>query len=97
ALEIVREGPFRTARFPGGDHANGNFPAMARDTAPLSEADTKAICQAVHDARPDIDLIYLQRQNPVQVGVSNPLAELSSIRSPNVSLAVDLSGGFEGV
>jgi CelD/BcsL family acetyltransferase involved in cellulose biosynthesis len=28
ALEIVVQGPLRFARFPGGQHANGNFPAL---------------------------------------------------------------------
>jgi CelD/BcsL family acetyltransferase involved in cellulose biosynthesis len=97
ALEVVREGPFRIARYPGGDHANGNFPAVARDGAKLSEDDAKAICEAIHDARPDIDLVYLQRQNPRHSATENALVELSSVQSPNVSLAVDLSGGFDGV
>ena len=33
ALEVVRRGPFRIARFMGGHHANGNFPAMTSSFA----------------------------------------------------------------
>lgn len=97
ALEIVREGPFRIARFPGGHHANGNFVALAHNCDGLGEDDARTICSALHEARPDIDLVCLERQNPHQDGVANPLSGLASIRSPNLSLAVDLSGGFAGV
>lgn len=96
ALEIVREGPFRIARFPGGSHANGNFVATAPGEAePLSAADRQALCAAIRQARPDIDLIYLERQNPHFDGLPNPLAGLATGRSPNISLATDLDGGFQ--
>lgn len=97
AMEVVREGPFLVARFPAGDHANGNFAAVAADAHQLSEADARTLCVAIHAARPDIDLISLQRQNPTIGEFANPLAGLAYMRSPNVSLAVDLSGGFDAV
>ena len=44
ALEVVRSGPFRVARFMGGRHANGNFPPMTRAfAASATAADFKAI------------------------------------------------------
>ena len=98
ALEVVHEGPFRVARFPGGSHANGNFVAASPRLAdPLSAAEGQAVTEALRLARPDIDLVLLQRQNPKQEGIANPLSNLTAVRSPNVSLAVDLTGGFAGV
>lgn len=96
ALEIRQEGPFRVARFPGGSHANGNFVATAPGAAePLSASDQKAVCAAVRRARPDIDLIHLERQNPDFDGLPNPLEGLATGQSPNVSLATNLDGGFQ--
>ena len=97
ALEVVGKGPFRIARFPGASHANGNFPACAPGAAPLSPAEGAAIVAALRKARPDIDLLALSRQAPHFEGAGNPLAGLATMRSPNISLAVDLAGGFEAV
>lgn len=98
ALEILQEGPFRVARFAGGSHANGNFVAVARRSPnPLSAEDGAALGRAIKKARPDIDLIHLQRQNPTCQGVKNPLSTLATACSPNVSLAIDLSGGFDAM
>lgn len=95
ALEIVQEGPFHIARFPGGRHANGNFAAVRKGGAPLSPTEIAALCDALRVARPDIDMILLQRQNPAHDGIDNPFTHHATMRSPNVSLSVDLSGGFE--
>lgn len=98
ALEVVAKGPFRIARFAGGNHANGNFAAVANGVAtPLSHADGAGIAAALRKARPDIDLVLLSRQNPHFEGVENALSGLATMQSPNVSLAVDLDGGFEAV
>jgi len=98
ALEIERTGPFRIARFLGGRHANGNFPAISD----ISERDfvsshLPALFAAIRSARPDIDLVALQRLQPDLNGVNNPLAGLPSFPSPNLALAVDLDGGFDSV
>lgn len=98
ALEVVRSGPFRVARFMGGRHANGNF--AAADAAWLGKATVSAIrpmVEAVARARPDIDLIALERLLPDLDGVANPLAALPHFPSPNLSLAVDLDGGFDAL
>lgn len=96
ALEVSREGPCRIARFPGGSHANGNFVATAQGGAdPLSKSDKQVLCAAIRQARPDIDLIHLERQNPDFDGLPNPLAGLATGRSPNISLATTLDGGFQ--
>lgn len=95
-LEIVQEGPFRIARFVGGRHANGNFVAIAdRHEAPLSPAEAQMLVEAIRINRRDVDLLLLQRQNPVHDGIPNAFTNVQTMRSPNVSLSVDLSGGFE--
>lgn len=98
ALEVVPRGPLRIARFVGGNHANGNFAAVARNAASEAAApDRAALAAALRKARPDIDLLLLSRQNPRFEGVDNPLGGLATMQSPNISLAVDLAGGFEAV
>ncbi|MGX9178535.1 GNAT family N-acetyltransferase [Mesorhizobium sp. BHbdii] len=98
ALEVTSRGPFRVARFMGGRHANGNFAAADPDW--LTRADGAAIrsmLAAVARARPDIDLVALERLLPDLDGVANPLASLAHFPSPNLSLAVDLAGGFDAL
>lgn len=98
ALEIVRSGPFRIARFMGGRHANGNF--AAADPAWLETAAAPALrplFSAIAKARPDIDLIAFQRLLPDLDGAASPLARLPGFASPNVSLAAGLDGGFEAL
>ena len=98
ALEIVRSGPFRVARFMSGRHANGNFPpADPAFAAAAGPPDMQAIAAAIRAARPDIDLLALERLLPDLDGTPNPLVMLSHYASPNVALAVDLDGGFEAV
>lgn len=97
-LEIERYGPFKVARFMGGRHANGNFAAV--DPASLNEVacpHIRTLFDALAAARPDIDVVALQRLLPDLDGAANPLAKLPSFASPNLSLAVDLDGGFEAV
>ncbi|RWB09099.1 MAG: GNAT family N-acetyltransferase [Mesorhizobium sp.] len=98
ALEVAARGPFRIARFMGGRHANGNF--VAADPNWLAKADIPAlrsVLAAIAKARPDIDLVALERLLPDLDGVANPLASLDHFSSPNLSLAVDLDGGFDAL
>nr|WMC99229.1 GNAT family N-acetyltransferase [Aminobacter aminovorans] len=98
ALEVVREGPFRIARFLGGKHANGNFPAADRNwLAAASADDISVLVRAIGTARPDIDLVAFDRLFSDLDGLPNPLLRLPSAPSPNLALAVDLDGGFERV
>ncbi|MCT7375832.1 GNAT family N-acetyltransferase [Chelativorans salis] len=96
ALEIQRKGPFRMARFAGGSHANGNFPALgpAFDAA---DAGMMALVAAIREARPDIDMLSLERQRKTFEGRANPTLALPHTTSPNIALAADLSGGFDQV
>ncbi|WP_421913452.1 GNAT family N-acetyltransferase [Mesorhizobium sp.] len=98
ALEVSRQGPFRIARFMGGRHANGNFVAGDPHWLPKANvASIRSMLTAIHKARPDIDLIALERLLPDLDGVANPLAGLPHFPSPNLSLAVDLAGGFDAL
>lgn len=98
ALAVRRRGPFTIAEFVGGTHANGNFPVCAAEFPTDGAHLAELIARALRSARPDIDLVLLERQLDSLDGRSNPFdgAPLSAI-SPNVALAVDLQGGFEGV
>jgi len=97
ALEVVKKGPFRLARFMGGHHANGNFMPLVADAPRIRRADIDALIAAIRKARPDIDLLSLERIVEEHEGLGNPLTALPKLPSPNVSLAVDLDGGFEAL
>lgn len=96
ALETVRAGLFRVARFPGGRHANGNFPPLS-GAAPVGPESLMAAFSAIAKARPEIDLIALERMTDQIGGVRNPLLALPHEQSPNLALAVNLDGGFEAL
>ncbi|MCC5777821.1 GNAT family N-acetyltransferase [Nitratireductor sp. B36] len=98
ALEIVKKGGFRLARFISNRHANGNFPALhlrVRDGLP--ETHRTALRDGIRQARPDIDALVLERQLRHCNGQENPLLGWPHNDSPNVSLAVNLDGGFDAV
>lgn len=97
ALEVVRSGPFRVARFMSGSHANGNFPAADPAFLEAGALDVEAIVAAIRAARPDIDALVLERLLPELGGLANPLIALPHFQSPNPSLAVSLKGGFEAL
>ncbi|RWC28757.1 GNAT family N-acetyltransferase [Mesorhizobium sp.] len=98
ALEVTARGPFRVARFMGGRHANGNFVAADPDwLARANIAAVRSMLAAIAKARPDIDLVALERLLPDLDGVANPLAALDHFASPNLALAVDLAGGFDAL
>ena len=97
-LEIVARGPFRIARFMGGSHANGNFAPLGDHGAGTDPADIVAALGAtVAAARPDIDLILLERQMPALDGRANPFLAAPRCESPNIALAASLEGGFEAL
>jgi CelD/BcsL family acetyltransferase involved in cellulose biosynthesis len=97
ALEVVRKGPFKVARFMGGHHANGNFAPLVADAPRIRRSDIDALIAAIRKARPDIDMLSLERIVEEHEGLGNPLMALPKLPSPNVSLAVDLNGGFEAL
>jgi CelD/BcsL family acetyltransferase involved in cellulose biosynthesis len=93
ALEVVRKGPFRVARLMGGSHANASFAPLR----PGAAIDAQALVPAVARARPDVDLLDLERLLAECAGLPNPLLDLANAPSPNLALSVDLAGGFEAV
>ncbi len=97
ALEIVGSGPFRIARFMSGRHANGNFPAADPVFLAAGCFDGDTLLAAIRAARPDVDALVLERLLPVLDGIANPLLALPHFPSPNISLAVNLEGGFEAL
>lgn len=98
ALEVTRKGPLRIASFMSGRHANGNMPPVLPEfAAGASAAGLQALFAAIGRARPDIDLVTLERLASATGGVANPLLALPHRSSPNLSLAVDLAGGFDAL
>ncbi len=97
ALEIVRSGPFRVARFMSGRHANGNFPVADPAFLKTGRFDSGALLAAIRAARPNVDALVLERLLPDLDGIANPLLALPHFQSPNVSLAVSLDGGFDAL
>lgn len=97
ALEVVRKGPFRVARFMGGRHANGNFPAADPTFLQAEPFDAAPLLAAIQAARPDVDVLALERLLPELNGFANPLLGLPHFASPNLALAVNLAGGFEAL
>ncbi len=98
ALEVVERAAVRTAQFMGGNHANGNFPPICRsDAGSTTVEDLRLLFAAIAKARPDIDLIALERLADEIGGARNPLLTLPFRQSPNLSLGVDLSGGFNAM
>ncbi|MCV0396395.1 MAG: GNAT family N-acetyltransferase [Rhizobiaceae bacterium] len=98
ALEVVKSGMFRIARFPGGRHANGNFPVVMSGSIATFPKDFAAeLLTAIAQARSDIDALALERQLRQIDGVANPLLGWSVGASPNIALACNLAGGFDAV
>ncbi|PYE87157.1 GNAT family N-acetyltransferase [Phyllobacterium leguminum] len=97
-LEVVKSRLGRLARFPGGTHANGNFPILARAYADgIGVDDIRALMRAIHAARPDIDGLLLTRQLGSLNGMANPLHHLKTALNPNPVLSASLSSGFDAV
>ncbi|WP_189501518.1 GNAT family N-acetyltransferase [Tianweitania populi] len=97
-LEVVRQKGCRVARAIGGNHANGNFSPILPGQAHLLSADVvAAMLKGLRRARPDIDLVLIERQTASIDGVANPFASVINVPSANIGLALDLSCGFEAV
>jgi len=97
ALEVIKSGPFRIARLMGGSHANGNFPVVDPRFLESGTFPAAALVAAVRAMRPNVDALLLERLLPELDGFPNPLLALPHAHSPNIALAADLAGGFEGL
>ncbi|WP_420960088.1 GNAT family N-acetyltransferase [Brucella sp. IR073] len=97
-LEVVTSRSVRLARFPGGSHANGNFPILRRGVAKLiGKDDIRSLLRTIRAARPDIDVLLLSRQLGSLAQTGNPLLCLRHARNPNPVLSASLGCGFDSV
>lgn len=97
-LEVVSRNGAKIARYPGGSHANCNFPWVLAGNAGTPDRDAlQRMVGAIRQARPDIDALSLTRQFADLQGVKNPLLALGAKRNPNPVLAASLGGGFDSV
>lgn len=97
ALEVVRQGPFRLARFVGGSHANANLPAAASGwSRQATAADLKTLARRVRAARRDIDLLVLERMTAGDADAPNPLLAAGGAQSPNPALSLGLDATMAG-
>jgi len=97
-LAVASEGPFRVARVMAGSHANGNFFPAADEFMEMASPEMFAsLFAAIHRARPEVDMLALERQAKAIGTHPNPLLVLPHGESPNIALAVDLGGGFDAV
>ena len=98
AIEVASVGPFRIAGFLGGPHANGNFPPFSTAGGHvIGRTELETIRDAISNARPDIDLICLERQVLELRGTENPFAPYATMRSANIALATDLTDGMDAM
>ncbi len=97
-LEAVIHKGVKIARYPGGTHANCNFPWLRKEygSVPGCEA-VRQMVGAIRKARPDIDALSLTRQLAELQGTPNPLLVLERGINPNPVLAVSLDAGFDAV
>lgn len=98
ALQVDATGPFKVARLVGGGHANGNFSPLAGHlSAQERQQAVAALIDHIVKIRTDIDLLALERLAPAWQGIDNPFKSLPRTTSPNVALAIDLTGGFDAL
>lgn len=96
-LEVVAANSVKMARFQAGPHANGSFPAIAADAPAVGTDALDTLIESVGRARPDVNLVLLERLASENDGRSNPFLDYPHIASPNPALAVTLEGGFDAV
>ena len=97
-LEVVSQSGAKIARYPGGSHANCNFPWLRKEYDGLLGPEmVRQLIEKIRKARPDIDALSLTRQLSELQGVTNPLLTLRKAPNPNPVLAASLGGGFDAV
>jgi len=94
-LEVVRTGVSCIARYPGGSHANANFPVCG-SSLPNREI-FRLLVEAITRDRPEIDLVRLDRQLGEMDGLPNPFILPRSSLHADPVLAAPLEQGFEKV
>ncbi len=96
-LEVVSQSGAKIARYPGGSHANCNFPWLREEHGVLGREAVQHLIEVIRKARPDIDALSLTRQLSELQGAANPLLTLGKAPNPNPVLAASLGGGFDAV
>ncbi|MBA8850038.1 CelD/BcsL family acetyltransferase involved in cellulose biosynthesis [Ochrobactrum intermedium] len=97
-LEAVSHRGVKIARYPGGSHANCNFPWLSKEYNGVAGRDAvNQLLGIIRKVRPDIDAVSLTRQFSEMQGAVNPLLALGKAPNPNPVLAVSLNGGFDAV
>lgn len=97
-LEPVIVGGTHILRYPGGTHANCNFPWLNRSLAhTIDDASVDALVVAIGKQKPEADVISLTRQLPSLSTFSNPLLRLKSEKNHNPVLTASLDAGFDAV
>lgn len=97
-LQTLRKGTFKIARVLGLTHSNANFFPLSKHLSPVNDrACVEVAIEAVRKARPDIHALVFERLAPERNGRVNPILTLPAQPSPNIALALDISGGFEAV
>lgn len=97
-LEVVTQNGAKIARYPGGSHANCNFPWLQKEyDGFLGRETVRQLIETIRKARPDIDALSLTRQFSELQGAINPLLALAKAPNPNPVLAASLDGGFDAV
>jgi CelD/BcsL family acetyltransferase involved in cellulose biosynthesis len=93
-LEVLRMNGARVLRYPGGSHANCNFPWL---DGQVHYKSIENLVTAIRKVRPDVDVLSLTRQLPSLSGRDNPLLQTKSAENPNPVLAASITCGFESV
>ncbi|MBX3597223.1 MAG: GNAT family N-acetyltransferase [Rhizobiaceae bacterium] len=98
ALETTRRRGLRIARFVGNRHSNANFPMCSYSAIERIKPELlQALFEAISALRPDIDLLTFERMSWARAGKRNPFAEIEHRPSADITLATDLSAGFDAV
>ncbi|MBC8717670.1 GNAT family N-acetyltransferase [Ochrobactrum sp. Marseille-Q0166] len=97
-LEPIAVSGTHILRYPGGTHANCNFPWLNRSLASLiDDAALDALLAMIARERPKTDVIGLARQKASLSGISNPLLRLKNAKNHNPVLMASLTAGFDAV
>jgi len=97
-LESIVVSGARILRYPGGTHANCNFPWLNRSLAhTIDDAELDALVSAICREKREVDVISLTRQLHSLSGLSNPLLRLKSQKNHNPVLTASLDGSFDVV
>jgi CelD/BcsL family acetyltransferase involved in cellulose biosynthesis len=97
-LEVVSQSGTKIVRYPGGSHANCNFPWLRKEyCGVVGREAVRQLIETIRKARSDIDALSLTRQLSELQGTPNPLLTLGMEPNPNPVLAASLDGGFDAV